>query len=111
MATTLEQPASEQAKQDERLEVIRHDPGILGGRPVFPGTRMPVRTLFDVLMKGKPLDDFLEGFPTVSREQAVAVLRHACGVLDLEPTRVVRIRRGDEIDHVFYQPSFGEFDD
>ena len=92
MATTLEQPATEQTKQDERLEVIRRDPGILGGRPCFPGTRVPVRTLFDVLLYDKPVDDFLEQFPTVSREQAMAVLAHCCGVLGLKATNSLEKR-------------------
>lgn len=51
--------------------VIQSDPDILGGTPVFAGTRVPVRTLLDYLQAGEPLDDF----PTVTREQAVAALR------------------------------------
>jgi len=47
------------------------------GEPVFRGTRVPVRTLFDYLEGGETLDDFLEGFPTVSRELAVAALEEA----------------------------------
>jgi uncharacterized protein (DUF433 family) len=50
------------------------DPEVLGGALVFAGTRVPVRSLFDHLEGGDSLDDFLEGFPTVSREQAVAAL-------------------------------------
>ncbi len=51
------------------------------GRVRFEGTRVPIATLFDYLAAGKPLDDFLEGIPTVRREQAVAALRLASRVL------------------------------
>jgi uncharacterized protein (DUF433 family) len=57
--------------------VIHSDPDILGGTPVFVGTRVPVRTLLDYLEAGDSLDDFLEDFPSVSREQAVAALQLA----------------------------------
>lgn len=57
--------------------VIHRDPDVLGGTPVFLGTRVPVRTLFDYVEAGEPLTEFLDDFPTVSREQAVAVLRMA----------------------------------
>jgi uncharacterized protein (DUF433 family) len=61
----------------EASTVIHSDPEIMGGIPVFVGTRVPVRTLFDYLAGGEPLDEFLDGFPTVSREQAVAALKLA----------------------------------
>ncbi len=51
-------------------------PGVLGGTPVFHGTRLPVATLFDYLADGLSLDYFLETFPTVTREQVTAVLRY-----------------------------------
>ena len=57
-------------------EVIVIDPEILGGTPVFRGTRVAIQTLFDHL-EGSSLDDFLEGFPSVSREQAEAVIEWA----------------------------------
>ena len=57
--------------------LITRDPETLGGTPVFAGTRVPVKTLFDYLEAGDCLDDFLDDFPTVSREQAVAVLEAA----------------------------------
>jgi uncharacterized protein (DUF433 family) len=57
--------------------VVHTDPDILGGTPVFVGTRVPVRTLLDYLEAGDPLDEFLEDFPSVTREQAVAALRLA----------------------------------
>jgi uncharacterized protein (DUF433 family) len=57
--------------------VVHTDPDILNGTPVFVGTRVPVRTLLDYLEAGDSLDDFLEDFPSVTREQAVAALRLA----------------------------------
>lgn len=59
------------------VPVIHSDPDILGGTPVFFGTRVPVRTLLEYLEAGEPLAEFLEDFPTVSREQAAAALRLA----------------------------------
>jgi uncharacterized protein (DUF433 family) len=63
------------------LSVIHTDPEILGGVPVFVGTRVPVQALIDYLGGGQPLSEFLEDFPTVSREQAVAALRLAAQAL------------------------------
>ena len=57
--------------------VIHSDPDILSGTPVFVGTRVPARTLMDYLEAGESLAEFLEDFPSVSREQAVAALRLA----------------------------------
>jgi uncharacterized protein (DUF433 family) len=54
--------------------VIHRDREILGGMPVFAGTRVPVKALYDYLEGGDSLDEFLEDFPSVSREQAVAAL-------------------------------------
>lgn len=54
--------------------VIQSSPEILGGTPVFAGTRVPVQTLFDYLEAGDSLDRFLDEFPTVSRSQALEVL-------------------------------------
>ena len=56
---------------------VHSDPDILGGTPVFVGTRVPFQTLFDYLEAGDPLGEFLESFPSVSREQAVAALEQA----------------------------------
>lgn len=50
------------------------DPNIMGGTPVFRGTRVPVQTLVDYLQAGDSITDFLKGFPTVSREQVLVVL-------------------------------------
>ncbi|NEO49960.1 MAG: DUF433 domain-containing protein [Moorea sp. SIO4G2] len=57
--------------------VIHSDPDILGGTPVFVGTRVPIKTLLDYLKAGDPLDEFLEHFPSVSREHAIAALELA----------------------------------
>jgi uncharacterized protein (DUF433 family) len=57
--------------------VITRDPEILGGTPVFRGTRVPFQALLDYLEGGQTLDDFLGDFPTVTRETAVHALEHA----------------------------------
>jgi uncharacterized protein (DUF433 family) len=54
--------------------IIHSDPEILGGTAVFVGTRVPVQSLFDHLEAGDSIDDFLEGFPSVRRQQVIAVL-------------------------------------
>jgi len=60
-----------------RSQVFHSDPEILGGTPVFTGTRVPVKTLFDYLEEGDSVDNFLEDFPTVARDQALALLEIA----------------------------------
>ena len=55
-------------------KLINRDPEILSGMPVFMGTRVPVQNLFDYIETGHTLDDFLDDFPAVSREQAIQVL-------------------------------------
>ncbi|HEY6224064.1 MAG TPA: DUF433 domain-containing protein [Gemmatimonadales bacterium] len=57
--------------------VVHSDPEILGGTPVFVGTRVPVKNLIDYLEAGDSLEEFLDAFPTVSREQAIAALELA----------------------------------
>ena len=57
-----------------RSVVVKIDPEILGGTPCFTGTRVPVKTLFDYLEDGDSLDTFLDEFPSVRHEQAVALL-------------------------------------
>ena len=59
------------------LEVVHSDTEILGGTPVFVGTRVPFRNLIDYLERNHSLDEFLDAFPTVSREQVVAALEAA----------------------------------
>ena len=61
--------------------VVHTDPDIMGGVPVFVGTRVPVRTLLDYLAAGDTLVEFLDHFPTVSREQAIAALGQATDLL------------------------------
>ena len=61
--------------------VIHSDPEILGGTPVFIGTRVPAQTLIDYLEAGHPLNEFLDDFPSVTREQAVAALEEAKRIL------------------------------
>ncbi|HEY2093176.1 MAG TPA: DUF433 domain-containing protein [Thermoanaerobaculia bacterium] len=58
-------------------EIVHSDPEIMGGMPVFVGTRVPVRILLDYLEGGDPLEEFLENYPSVSREQAVAFIEDA----------------------------------
>lgn len=62
-------------------DLIMIDPEILGGTPVFNGTRVPLETLFDHLEEGISLDEFLDDFPSVSKEQAVAALELAARLL------------------------------
>ena len=57
--------------------IIVRDPNILGGTPVFSGTRVPFQSLLDYLEGGQTLDDFLEDFPTVKREVAISALESA----------------------------------
>lgn len=59
------------------LSVVHSDPDILGGTPVFVGTRVPIKTLIDYLEAGDSLDIFLDHFPSVKRSQAIAALELA----------------------------------
>ena len=61
--------------------VVRCDPEVLGGTPVFVGTRVPIKNLVDYLSAGDPLERFLDHFPSVSKEQAVAALELATELL------------------------------
>jgi uncharacterized protein (DUF433 family) len=58
-------------------EFVTKDPAILGGTPVFRGTRVPFQALLDYLEGGQTIDEFLDDFPTVTRETAVASLEYA----------------------------------
>jgi uncharacterized protein (DUF433 family) len=62
-------------------EIIIKDPEILGGTPVFRGTRVPFQNLLDYLQGGDTLDEFLDDFPSVSREQAIAAWEQAKSLL------------------------------
>ena len=62
--------------------IISASPEIMGGRPVFTGTRVPVQTLLDYLKAGESIDDFLDGFPTVTREQVIALVEESDAGID-----------------------------
>ena len=62
-------------------EIVRADPEILGGTPVFTGTRVPLRNLFDYLKGGHTVPEFLDDFPSVNRNQVSAVLDEAARTL------------------------------
>jgi uncharacterized protein (DUF433 family) len=66
--------------------LVTSDPAILGGTPVFKGTRLPVQTMFDYLSDGLSLDYFLETFEGVSREHAAGVLRYGWQRIEAELT-------------------------
>ena len=65
----------------DQAPVVNSDPEILSGTPVFVGTRVPLRNLFDYLERDYSLDEFLDDFPSVTRDQAVAALEVAHEVL------------------------------
>jgi uncharacterized protein (DUF433 family) len=64
-----------------KTQIISRNPEVMGGAPVFAGTRVPVQTLLDYLEAGESIDDFLEGFPSVTREQVIAFLEEAKDLL------------------------------
>ena len=68
-------------KEPASPSVVHSDPGILGGTPVFRGTRVPVQALFDYIEAGDSLELFLDHFPSVTRDQAIAALEEAAGLL------------------------------
>ena len=61
-------------KLEELKGIVHSDPEIMGGTPVFVGTRVPLQNLVDYLEGGESIEDFLDAFPTVKREQAIAVI-------------------------------------
>jgi len=63
----------------DRINIVHSDPEVLDGEPVFVGTRVPVRTLLLYLESGETLEEFLDNFPTVTKEQAIAFLEEAAG--------------------------------
>jgi uncharacterized protein (DUF433 family) len=73
-------PKEGNAVTDPKL-IVHRDPEILGGTPVFVGTRVPVKTLFDYLEAGDSLGVFLDDFPSVNRDQAIAALNLAREVI------------------------------
>jgi uncharacterized protein (DUF433 family) len=60
-----------------KMPIISRNADVMGGAPVFAGTRVPVQTLLDYLEGGETIDDFLQGFPSVSRAQVVEFLEEA----------------------------------
>ena len=70
-------------------KTINRDPRILGGTPVFSGSRVPIRILIEHLEAGDRLDDFLDSYPTVSRDQAIEVLEAAKAALTGTPDEAV----------------------
>ena len=66
----------------DRARVVHSDPEILGGTPVFVGTRVPLQNLVDYLETGETLDEFLDSFPSVTRDQAIAALEMAREALE-----------------------------
>ena len=69
----------------QKRRFIHSDPGILGGTTVFVGTRVPLQALIDYLEAGRPLAEFLDDFPTVTHNQAIAVLEQAKEALTSDP--------------------------
>src|SRR5213593_121941 len=65
---------TEATSMTQLSDIVRTDPDILGGTPVFVGTRVPIQSLFDYLEGGETLDEFLRQFPSVRRDQAIAAL-------------------------------------
>jgi uncharacterized protein (DUF433 family) len=65
--------------------VISRDPEVMGGTPVFSGTRVPIQTFIEYLEAGDSIDQFLEGFPSVTREQVIAFLEEAKREAPLKP--------------------------
>jgi uncharacterized protein (DUF433 family) len=61
-------------KGDRQKDIVHSDPEIMGGTPVFVGTRVPLQNLIDSLEGGESIEDFLDGFPSVKREQVIAVI-------------------------------------
>ena len=60
-----------------KTQVISVSPEVMGGTPVFRGTRVPIQNLIDYLEGGENIDEFLEGFPTVTRDQVIELLEQA----------------------------------
>lgn len=74
---SLSSPARSTHYNDSMGNVVTRDPKILGGEPVFAGTRVPIESLFDHLEAGDSIADFLEGFPSVKRNQVLALLEES----------------------------------
>ena len=68
-------------KTEVETQIISRSPEVMSGVPVFAGTRVPVQTIIDYFAGGHPLDEFLDDFPTVRREQALELLKHVKDML------------------------------
>ena len=68
-------------KTEVETQVISRSPDVMSGAPVFTGTRVPIQTIIDYLAGGHPLEEFLDDFPTVSREQALDLLERVKEIL------------------------------
>jgi uncharacterized protein (DUF433 family) len=79
---------SRDTKIESMSSVITSNPEVMHGTPCFAGTRVPAKTLFDCLEDGYSIDEFLEDFPTVTREQVMAVLQEAAVTADRSAMRV-----------------------
>ncbi len=64
-------------KNSKNKKIVTSSSDVMGGTPVFAGTRVPIQTLLDYLEAGESIDDFLKGFPTVARRQVLAFLEEA----------------------------------
>lgn len=73
------------AGQTEQTKIVSRNPEVMSGELVFAGTRVEVKTLVDYLKAGHPLDEFLDDFPTVSREQAEGYLQMSLEAVDTFP--------------------------
>lgn len=82
----------------EESVVVRHE-RILGGRPVFRGTRVQVELLFENLADGYSVDEIIENFPTLDRDDLRAALRQACDVLKRSATDVTPTQGSDALAH------------
>jgi uncharacterized protein (DUF433 family) len=71
-------------ENQQTQRAIVSDPDILGGTPIFRGSRVPVRALFENLADGQTLDAILDAFPTITREAAIMVLQHALALVEAE---------------------------
>jgi len=95
-------------------ELIERNPGKMSGSPVFPGTRVPIKHLFDYLEGGESLEEFLDQFPTVGREQAVAVLSASRESLVNTPTSIqgrLELMREAAKDELFMRDLNATLDD
>lgn len=83
---TLGKPILARLAMNDFIRGVHSDPDILGGVPVFIGTRVPVRTMLDYIEHDRPLAEFLDDFPTVDRAVAVGVIEHMKQVVAHAPT-------------------------